>query len=413
MSWIDHLYSTEVPNHDHFPAMYRVSTPSRIRLPMIDEFPMRQYYSCARVARQLMIILLWLAGAFGIVLADTLPLESQGREKGNFLDVSPRDLAVVPGADSSPVVFLKKPPEKKHQPRDSRATPLVGIIMDDLGYRRIEGLRAINLPGPVTFSIIPHTPHAWKLSEFAHKLGKETLLHMPMESKADHYLEPGGLTIRMTRAQLVRSVHASIASLPHAKGINNHMGSLLTRQVKPMRWLMEAILLLDRDLYFVDSRTTVDTVAAMTARQYGIPTLERDIFLDHSPDTNTIRAQFRRLIRRAKAQGTALGLAHPYPETLDVLEEALPRLTERGVTLVPASTLLAQQTRRRQIRGEQTSEGGEKKGTMEKDKPGLRPISLDPTSIRPIGKGDEIGDSAPSNLPEPRIETPIEPRPNP
>nr|VFK52601.1 MAG: Uncharacterized conserved protein YibQ, putative polysaccharide deacetylase 2 family [Candidatus Kentron sp. TC] len=403
--------SIGVSEHEHSPVMHRVSIPSCARLSISDELPMRQHYSRFMLVRRLMMILLLFAEALGVVLADDPP-KSQGQRNDGFLYLSPRIPPAVPGADPSPVVSSKRPPEKKRQSRSLRTGPLIGIIMDDLGYRRVEGLRAIDLPGSVTFSIIPHTPHARQLSELAYKLGKETLLHMPMESMADHYLEPGGLTTRMTRVQLIRGVHASIASLPHVKGINNHMGSLLTRRVKPMRWLMEAILQLDKGLYFVDSRTTVDTVAFMTAKRYGVPSLERDVFLDHKPNRNAIRAQLRRLIRKAKARGAALGIAHPYPETLDVLKRALPRLGERGVTLVSVSTLLAQQALEPVHRG-QLSGGDGGKRAMEKDKPRPNPIPFDPTTMWSVREGNGAGDSAQWNLPELRIETRIEPRSDP
>nr|VFJ57178.1 MAG: hypothetical protein BECKFW1821B_GA0114236_103219 [Candidatus Kentron sp. FW]VFJ61663.1 MAG: hypothetical protein BECKFW1821A_GA0114235_11163 [Candidatus Kentron sp. FW] len=243
----------------------------------------------------------------------------------------------IPPAPSSP------PPEPTPAP-----TPLISIIIDDLGYRLAEGMRSIELPGPVTFSIIPHSPHAKRLSTLAHGRGKEIMVHIPMESQGDHYLEPRGLTTRMTRAELFENVHAGLASLPHARGLNNHMGSLLTRRLEPMRWLMEAILEYDDGLYFVDSRTTARTVAMKTARQYEIPSLERDVFLDHVPKADAILTQFLRMIGKARSQGTALGIGHPYPETLDLLHDVLPRLQEWGVTLVPVSVLLAEQAHLRQ-----------------------------------------------------------------
>nr|VFJ62825.1 MAG: hypothetical protein BECKFW1821C_GA0114237_100329 [Candidatus Kentron sp. FW] len=254
------------------------------------------------------------------------------------------------------------PPAPPSPPPEPTPTPLIGIIIDDLGYRLTEGIRSIELPGPVTFSIIPHTPHAKRLSELAHGRGKEIMVHIPMESHGDHYLEPRGLTTRMTRAELFENVHAGLASLPHARGLNNHMGSLLTSRLEPMRWLMEAILEYDDGLYFVDSRTTAETVAMKTARQYEIPSLERDVFLDHVPKADAILIQFLRMIEKARTRGTALGIGHPYSETLDLLDDVLSRVREWGVILVPVSVLLAERVRLRQrlAGGEEETGMGEK-----------------------------------------------------
>nr|VFK29879.1 MAG: Uncharacterized conserved protein YibQ, putative polysaccharide deacetylase 2 family [Candidatus Kentron sp. MB] len=320
---------------------------------------MRDYRHAIGVPRSI-VILIWLVGMFGFapIQADNAPGKKQTQEDGLPL-LPPRALseqppsAPAPSARSMASAPAPRPShvgpldQQTHHPKPSPYSgPLVSIIMDDLGYRLREGLRAIDLPGPMTFSIIPNTPYAHRLSELAHGLGKEILLHMPMEPQGKgHYLEPGGLTTRMTRAELTGSVHASIAAMPHARGVSNHMGSLLTRQEKPMRWLMEAIREHDTDLYFIDSRTTAGTVASATAIQYGIPSLQRDVFLDHRPNVDAIRAQFHRLIRKAKTRGTALGIAHPYPQTLDVLKTMLPRLEAQGLTLVFVSVLLAQQNR--------------------------------------------------------------------
>nr|VFK50785.1 MAG: Uncharacterized conserved protein YibQ, putative polysaccharide deacetylase 2 family [Candidatus Kentron sp. TUN]VFK52015.1 MAG: Uncharacterized conserved protein YibQ, putative polysaccharide deacetylase 2 family [Candidatus Kentron sp. TUN] len=297
---------------------------------------------------RLMAILLWFMGSPGIALADSSSEKTQGQENSSFLYASPY-ITSTRSPDSPHTGSSEKYPEKQyptiHLPRTK---PLVSIIIDDLGYRFAEGVEAINLPGPVTFSIIPHTPYARKLSDLAHKLDKEILLHIPMEPQADHYLEPGGLTTRMTRAELIESIRSSITSLPHARGLSNHMGSLLTRQVKPMRWVMEAILEHGKNLYFVDSRTTADTVALTTAKQYGIPTLQRDVFLDHESNVDAILIQLHQMIRIAKTKGSALGLAHPRPETLHALNHALPELEDRDVTLVPVSMLLKEQMRKRQ-----------------------------------------------------------------
>ncbi|MBT8420723.1 MAG: divergent polysaccharide deacetylase family protein, partial [Gammaproteobacteria bacterium] len=214
-----------------------------------------------------------------------------------------------------------------------------------LGHLRVAGLRALNLPGNLSFSFIPKAPHAQELAGVAHELGKDILLHIPMESEGGHFLGPAGLTKEMTRTELTESVCASIWTIPHAQGLSNHMGSLLTRKKRSMRWLMEAMLECGEDLYFIDSQTTGKTVAAATAREYEIPTLERDIFLDHEPSTDFILAKLRQLVELAKRQGTALGIAHPYPETLNVLERVLPQLEDWGVTLVPVSILLAKRTK--------------------------------------------------------------------
>jgi polysaccharide deacetylase 2 family uncharacterized protein YibQ len=107
-----------------------------------------------------------------------------------------------------------------------------------------------------------------------------------------------------------------------------------------MDWLMHELR--DRRMFFVDSRTTPDSVAAAIARQSGVPALERDVFLDADPHPAAIAAQLARLEHLARRRGYALGIGHPHATTLSVLERWLPELAARGIRVVPLTTRLAE-----------------------------------------------------------------------
>ncbi|QKT03664.1 divergent polysaccharide deacetylase family protein [Ectothiorhodospiraceae bacterium 2226] len=223
----------------------------------------------------------------------------------------------------------------------------VALIIDDLGDRWLEGRRAVDLPGAVTVAVLPHTPHARTLAERAHAAGKEVMLHQPMQPVGEREPGRGALLLDMSREELAATVRANVAAVPHVVGINNHMGSLLTRHPGHMLWLMEELRTLG-GLYFVDSRTTHATIAKQMAREQALPTLGRDVFLDHDPRPIAIEAQWRRLLAQARRTGAAVGIGHPYPETLDVLEAVLPELEGTGVRLVPVSDLLQVTDQRRE-----------------------------------------------------------------
>ena len=241
-----------------------------------------------------------------------------------------------------------KPPTKaktkvtKAQAYHSQYTPdssstIVAIVIDDIGYKRFEGERTLALPGKLTVAVLPFTPYAQSLALQAPKHGKEVMLHAPMEPKRlSRWGE--GLTSQMNEHELRASLVAMIDDIPNLAGVNNHMGSGLTENLEAMQWLMEELP--PRGLYFIDSRTTAASQALASAKKRGIPTYERDIFLDHSRDTKTIARQFDKLIATAQKHGQALGIGHPYPETLEVLESRLPALKKAGVELVTVSELL-------------------------------------------------------------------------
>ena len=218
--------------------------------------------------------------------------------------------------------------------------PRVAVVIDDLGYRLTEGLRAARLPGPVAVAILPHTGHSALLARVADQAGKEILLHLPMQPiEQDEHPGPGELDLAQTHTQFDAVLADDLASVPLARGVNNHMGSLLTRHPEHMRWVMEA-LRAHGSLFFLDSFTTADSVGLTIAREEGVPALRRDVFLDTDQAPSAIEAQWERLLVHARSHGFAVGIGHPYPATLDLLEEMLPKMSAEGFVLVPPTSLL-------------------------------------------------------------------------
>ncbi len=225
---------------------------------------------------------------------------------------------------------------------NSQEKVYIAIIIDDLGYKYKQDSRAVNLPSQVTLSFLPFTPHADSLIKVAHSQGHDIMLHLPMQALMETlYLGPGALTSNMTEWEFKQSVKKSIGSIPHVKGINNHMGSLMTSKPKAMKWLMEELV--KTNLYFVDSRTTIETVAEKTANDFSINNTRRNIFLDHEINRPAIDFQFKQLIKMAKKYGSAVAIGHPHGATLSVLEKRLPQLKAQGIELVPVSQLIKQQ----------------------------------------------------------------------
>jgi len=226
-------------------------------------------------------------------------------------------------------------------------TPLrVAIIIDDLGNSQHLGRQAVELPGAVTYAILPQRPYSREIALRAHARGREVMLHLPMQTIDGRALGAGGLHLNMAREEFARQLQASLSAVPHVSGVNNHMGSLLTQHPGAMRWLMDDLQCFDR-LYFVDSRTDTRSVARRYAQEAGLASAQRDVFLDNEQDEDYVRGQFRRLIEKARQHGSAVGIGHPYPETLAVLAEELPLLAAEGIQLVPVSRLVERQRNER------------------------------------------------------------------
>lgn len=223
----------------------------------------------------------------------------------------------------------------------SAEQPRIAIIIDDLGYQLVAGRRAIALPGPVSYAILPGAPRTHTLATSAGERGKEVLLHLPMQASIDDdNIEPTSMTLDMNRKLFAATFDTAIASVPNAVGVNNHRGSLITRHPGHMKWLMEEIRARE-PLFFIDSYTTHESVALQLAAETGVDAIKRDVFLDSDPAPETIRREFERLKSLAKLRGAAVGIGHPYESTLTFLETELPKLAEQGFQLVTISELVA------------------------------------------------------------------------
>ena len=220
------------------------------------------------------------------------------------------------------------------------AEKIVSIIIDDIGNHFERGKAVIDFPAAITLAILPRIAFSRKLARLAHENNKEVMLHLPMQSIENHARTPGTLSLHMTHQQFAEQLRRNIESVPHIKGINNHMGSLLTRHPGHMSWLMREMASND-SLYFIDSRTTDKSLASIIATEYRVPNLTRDVFLDPDNSVETLRKQFNRLIEITNQQGHAIAIAHPYPSTLQFIKDHLGELAQHGIKIVPVSELIA------------------------------------------------------------------------
>lgn len=221
--------------------------------------------------------------------------------------------------------------------------PLMTIIMDDLG-RSVQTAEVLaSLPELVTFAVLPDEPHAAEVAEIAHAAGHEVLLHVPMEPQGYPAVNPGAgaLFVAQDDGEIRRRFDLLLAKVPHVVGSNNHMGSRFTEDARALSPVMESAK--EKGLFFIDSRTTGKSRVAEVAKRFGVPTMNRDVFLDNVADVEAITREIDRLVNKARRQGSAIGICHPYPETLEALRRELPEIRGRGVAVVPVAVLLQKQ----------------------------------------------------------------------
>ena len=217
--------------------------------------------------------------------------------------------------------------------------PKISIVVDDLGDNSIIAKKILSLPGKLTAAILPNTPHAKSISNFANNKGHDIIMHLPMEAfTRPDLLGPGALFANMDKSTFSNTFDQDAASIPHIIGFNNHMGSLLTENKEKMGWLMDRAK--SNNLFFLDSKTSEDSIAEYIALKEGVPTISRDVFLDHNKQNDALLRQFNLSKSIAKRKGHVVIICHPYPETLTFLQNHIESLDEE-FELVGLSELLS------------------------------------------------------------------------
>lgn len=219
-------------------------------------------------------------------------------------------------------------------------TGKVAIIIDDFGNSFSDQvLRFLYLPHKITISVLPGLNFSARVAEEANRVGKEVMVHLPMEPK-DERPDPGQFTIltHMKPKEIATRTRLAIQSVPHARGINNHQGSKATAN----RAVMEAFLktVKQQGLYFIDSYTNTESVAFQVARELAVAGGKNMLFLDAEDDEDFIYKQFQLLGEMAAQNDKLIAIAHPRPRTLAVFEAELPRLEKRGIHFYYVSELI-------------------------------------------------------------------------
>jgi polysaccharide deacetylase 2 family uncharacterized protein YibQ len=214
----------------------------------------------------------------------------------------------------------------------------VALVIDDLGHS-LDDLHAVEELGvPLSYAVLPFEEQTPEVVSELRGRGAEILLHLPMEPAGANDPGPGALRLGMTPEQLRQSTLAALQAVPGAAGVNNHMGSGLSADEPSMTTILG--VLSARGLFFLDSRTSAQSVGYRVATRLGLPAAERQVFLDPDPAPEAIRAQFHRLLGLARTRGAAVAIGHPHPETIAILKEEIPKALALGYELVPVSYLL-------------------------------------------------------------------------
>jgi len=285
-----------------------------------------------------------LAGGIWLVF---LPLshqvqEPQVRVKVETAKVEPEILAPTSAVGDEQVQSKARATVEEVKPEPQAPSghnkPQISIIIDDVGVDIQGSKRAMQLPAYVTLSFIPYSTRLREQTKDARDLGHELMLHMPMEPLGHADPGPDALLVNLPMDELRQRFESALASFVGFDGVNNHMGSKFTSFQPGMDMVMDELK--PRHLFFLDSRTSGQSIGEKVAREKGVPTISRDVFLDDDQTLSLINNQLEETERIARRKGYAIAIGHPHTTTLEALEKWLPEAEARGIVFVPVRQLI-------------------------------------------------------------------------
>lgn len=214
----------------------------------------------------------------------------------------------------------------------------VAIIIDDFGNNMNNVDEFCSLDISVTFAVLPYLKYSKEISRKALSSGKAVILHLPLENKAGINPGPGTLDAGMKRDALVKEFRMDLSFVPGAEGFNNHEGSKGTEDEEMMRAILGQAK--GKNLFFIDSMTTSNSVGLRVARELGVPCARRTVFLDNNDDVDYVCGQLTELAEKAMDNGSAIGIGHVRKNTYDAIEKMTGEMRKKGIEFVFARELV-------------------------------------------------------------------------
>ncbi len=224
-------------------------------------------------------------------------------------------------------------------PQSISTMPKIAIVIDDMGMNKEQSWAAIELNFPLTLSFLPYATQIQEMADKGKSNGHDIMLHIPMQP-LDTKVNAGENILEMGVSEeiLIERLEQNFLALNSYVGINNHMGSAFTQDENGMNILMS--YLQGKNIFFLDSRTTAESVAENTAKTHEVNFLSRDVFLDHEETYEYTKEALERLERIALENGSAIAIGHPKELTLNTIKKWASTLEAKNIELVNLSDLM-------------------------------------------------------------------------
>lgn len=209
------------------------------------------------------------------------------------------------------------------------------IFVFDDGGQNLNHLKPfLQLPFPFTVAVLPDLAHSVETAAQVRRSGNEVILHQPMQSISPTVNPgPGAIKPGMSESEITALMFHNINQIGPIAGLNNHEGSAITADAEMMAVVMRVAS--EAGIYFLDSRTNVETKVPYVAGELGYSYYERNgYFLDNEKTRENALKELRRNLDIANKNGSVIMIGHIWSADFlpAFLQEVYPELVKKGYT---------------------------------------------------------------------------------
>ena len=259
------------------------------------------------------------------------PEPKQEEKKSDVKKTEPEQPAVT---QTKPKEEKKTEPKKTDFGLEKAKNKAQLIFVFDDGGQNLEHLKKfLELPFPITVAVLPQITHSVESANLVRKSGNEVILHQPMQSVNENINPgPGAITPDMTDEQIISQLFVNINQIAPIAGMNNHEGSGITADADKMALILQ--MASENGIYFLDSRTNVETQVPYVAHELGYPWYERNIFLDNEKTRQNALSELKKGLALANKNGSVIMIGHIWSADFlpALLQEVYPELVQKGYT---------------------------------------------------------------------------------
>lgn len=218
------------------------------------------------------------------------------------------------------------------------------IFVFDDGGQNLNHLNAfLSLPFPISVAVLPKLQYSKQAAEKVRQSGNELMLHQPMQAlNASANPGPGAIKPNMSDDEIISTLFTNINEIGPIAGMNNHEGSAITADIDKMALILKVVS--ENGIFFLDSRTNVETKVPYVSKEMGYGYYERNIFLDNVKTKENALTELKKGLAIANKNGSVIMIGHIWSADFlpSLLKEVYPELKEKGYSFSVVSKSKAQ-----------------------------------------------------------------------